>query len=752
MNRQERRFGPFILERLLGRGGMGAVYRARNEETGQTVAVKTLLTPLEPERERFEAEISTLKLLRHENIVKLYGFGQEDGVLYYAMEYVDAPSLATLLKRGRRFTWEEAVYIGVSVCRALKHAHDRGVVHRDIKPANILLLDDGVVKITDYGIAQYFGGSRLTGANQVVGTIEYMAPEQAKAGPLTPRADLYSLGALLYALLTGEPPYRARSLPELLRRYNEETPESIRRARPEAPNVLDAFLRELLQMSPEKRPGDARLIGRRLEGILRTASGIKDGNPFLSCRFFIDGRSTDVESGGSEEDESERDEALEMSLDAAPDIPYRALSDERPEENEASPFERTTEVNDASANAGANERERDADGSTSTLCVDAESDGEFDLATDAASSEGENGDDGEFLRANLASANANANANVRRGASTSGAAAVAFGSGNGETEADFRAPTAVETENFPTEREEATATATPTARLENDGDADDDLEDVEASSLDKYKRSRFTPVAEGELDALPAKNEGRPFLRAAQILLTCAFLGGLGVLAGRVFQPPTADRLFERIESELNVPDAEFSAALRRAEDDLRRMVELYPNDPRSEGANELLERLEIESTEARLERRLDRKRREAASSPIERAYFDALRVAEKDPEEGVAKLTAFVELFSLEAQEAKAAKGTGDEESVQAFVGVATRKLERLREEREKARKEDLAFIAERWSAAVALAPTNRAAAEKIRTALIELYGERAWADEALREAKATDWSEKAETDAAQK
>ena len=99
MDRQER-FGPFVLERLLGRGGMGAVYRAKHRETGQTVAVKTLLTPLESERERFEAEISTLKLLRHENIVKLHGFGQENGVLYYAMEYVDAPSLATLLKRG----------------------------------------------------------------------------------------------------------------------------------------------------------------------------------------------------------------------------------------------------------------------------------------------------------------------------------------------------------------------------------------------------------------------------------------------------------------------------------------------------------------------------------------------------------------------------------------------------------------------------------------------------------------------------
>ena len=712
MNRPER-FGPFILERLLGRGGMGAVYRARHEETGQTVAVKTLLTPLESERERFEAEISTLKLLRHENIVKLYGFGQEDGVLYYAMEYVDAPSLATLLKRGRRFTWEEAVYIGISVCRALKHAHDRGVVHRDVKPANVLLLDDGVVKITDYGIAQYFGGSRLTGANQVVGTIEYMAPEQAKAGPLTPRADLYSLGALLYALLTGEPPYRARSLPELLRRYGEETPDSIRRARPEAPNVLDAFLRELLQISPEKRPGDARLVGRRLEGILKTASGIRNGNPFLNCRFGVDGRAASADAEVKEDGENAQEETFETLNDAIPDIPYRALSDEQPEEvNGASPFERTTEVNDAD--------ERDATGSTSTLRGDAAGSGDFELAPNASAPREANDVDER----------------------NDGAAAVAFGSGNGESEADFRAPTAVETESFETKRREEAA-----ARAEDAWKDGDDSENVEVSSLDKYKRSRFVPVDEGELDALPPKNEKRFFLWAAQILLTFAVLGGLIAFLWRAFQAPSADRLFERIENELNVSDDEISGALRRTEKDLRQMVELYPNDPRSEVANDWLERLEIESTESRLERRLERKRRGAPSSPVERAYLDAVRAAEESSDEGVVKLTAFVALFAAEAQEEKASVKTerarDDENALtQALVGVATRKLERLREEREKERAEDLALIVERWNAAVALAPINRAEAEKIRLALIELYGERVWADEALREAKATDWS----------
>lgn len=704
---------------------MGAVYRAKHEETGQTVAVKTLLTPLESERERFEAEISTLKLLRHENIVKLYGFGQEDGVLYYAMEYVDAPSLATLLKRGRRFTWEEAVYIGVSVCRALKHAHDRGVIHRDVKPANILLLDDGVVKITDYGIAQYFGSSRLTGANQVVGTIEYMAPEQAKAGPLTPRADLYALGALLYALLTGEPPYRARSLPELLRRYNEETPESIRRARPEAPNVLDAFLRELLQISPEKRPGDARLAGRRLEGILKTASGLENGNPFLNCRFGLDGRSSSSETVEDEAGDVAQDEALEAFNDSIPDIPYRALSDEpAAEENVASPFERTTEVNDA--------KERDANGSTSTLARDAAEDDDFELASDArVPRQGEE-----------------ANADVRGDAG----AAVAFGSGNGESEADFGATTAVEVEHCEPERREETTSAARLGGVWEDGD---DSEDVEASSLDKYKRSRFVPIDERELDALPPKNEKRLFMWTAQILLTLAVLGGLLAFLWQAFQEPTADRLFERIESELNVSDAELSSALRRAEEDLRQMVELYPNDPRSEVAADWLERLEIESTENRLERRLERKRRGAPSTSIERAYLDALRVAEENPDDGVVKLAAFVELFGAASREERrpaSEKTTGVAENqkalTQAFVAVATRKLERLREEREKARAEDLALIAERWSAAVAIAASNRAEAEKIRLALIELYGERAWAAEALREAKATDWSDEATKD----
>ena len=416
-----KKFGPFVLERMIGRGGMGAVYRAHDENTNQTVAVKALLLPLERERERFEAEISTLRRLRHENIVKLFGFGQEDGILYYAMEFVDGPSLSTLLRKRRRFTWEETVYIGLKICNALKHAHDRGVIHRDIKPANILLVDNGVVKVSDYGIAQYFGAARLTNANQVVGTIEFMAPEQAQASSVTPKTDIYSLGALMYALLTGKPPYQAKSLPELLKRFREGFPESVRVSRPETPKIVDDVVFELLQIQPEKRPGDARLIGRRLEAILCTSSTCPDGNPFSNQLFDSGGVSRATASGlmraileNAKENEDEDDDSdttmckdspddFKMDPNEAPelvqDFPYRPIGDEIDENFDfESPFDKPTEHANAAdvAESGANEELEDV--------ANPEEDGDFVLDTDdsrqdRAYSEGETSTGEEFMKA-----------------------------------------------------------------------------------------------------------------------------------------------------------------------------------------------------------------------------------------------------------------------------------------------------------------------------------------------------------------
>ncbi len=236
--------GPYKIGPRLGKGGMGSVYRGRNVETNQEAAIKALAPQLatsEGFRERFEAEIESLETLRHEGIVRLYGYGEEDGTLFYAMELVDGRSLEEELKAGRRFNWREVVDIAIQVCRALKHAHDHGIIHRDIKPANILLDQNERVKLADFGIARLFGSTQLTMAGGVLGTADYMSPEQAEGRPVTDRCDQYSLGCVMYALLAGRPPFQAKSLPEMLQLQRFAEAEPVRRYAPEAPRATGAL-------------------------------------------------------------------------------------------------------------------------------------------------------------------------------------------------------------------------------------------------------------------------------------------------------------------------------------------------------------------------------------------------------------------------------------------------------------------------------------------------------------------------------
>ncbi|MDR3199433.1 MAG: serine/threonine protein kinase [Planctomycetaceae bacterium] len=273
---QPEQLGPFRIGRVLGRGGMGAVYEGVHEQTGETAAVKVLLSTLQEDDElrlRFEAEIDTLKRLRHPNIVRLFGFGEEQGMLYYVMEMVDGPSLHQEMKRQRLFQWHEVAKIGLEMCFAFKHAHDRGITHRDIKPANILLERQGTIKLSDFGIAHFFGGQRLTEIHSVVGTLEYMSPEQALASPVNTRSDLYSLGAVLYALLVGRPPFTARNLPEILRKHQKGIIESIRATRLDVPDELEIIIFDLLKIKPEDRPHNAYLVAKRFQSLLQALVG-----------------------------------------------------------------------------------------------------------------------------------------------------------------------------------------------------------------------------------------------------------------------------------------------------------------------------------------------------------------------------------------------------------------------------------------------------------------------------------------------
>ncbi|MGN1063973.1 MAG: protein kinase, partial [Thermoguttaceae bacterium] len=209
------------------------------------------------------------------------------------------------------------------------------------KPANILLVGNGTVKVSDYGIAQYFGSSRLTSANQVVGTIEYMAPEQARAGSLTPHTDMYSLGALMYVLLTGKPPYVARDLTQLMQKFRHGPPKSVRAFRPETPKVVEEVIFELLQVQTSKRPSDARIIGRRLEALLKTSPNCSDGNPFKNSRFSLNELEERTPSDSRIDLENPSETALREgedfygAADPPEDMPYLSVEDVKGDEDAA---------------------------------------------------------------------------------------------------------------------------------------------------------------------------------------------------------------------------------------------------------------------------------------------------------------------------------------------------------------------------------------------------------------------------------
>ena len=277
--------GPYKIGQRLGRGGMGAVYEAVDTTSGRTVAVKVLASHLSEDaglRRRFESEIDALKNLRHPGIVRLIAFGEQDEQPYFAMELVRGRSLEQLLRDGRRFTWRETIAKATEISRALKAAHDVGIVHRDLKPANLLIADVAqtattgpqalaretiTVKLADFGIAKLFGGQSHTAHGHVVGTAEYMAPEQAMGKPLDHRADLYALGLVMYAMLTGAPPFRGGQLAELIDKQRRVVPPRVSTLVRDVPPELDELIARLLSKDPAQRPASALALGRLMAAI-----------------------------------------------------------------------------------------------------------------------------------------------------------------------------------------------------------------------------------------------------------------------------------------------------------------------------------------------------------------------------------------------------------------------------------------------------------------------------------------------------
>jgi serine/threonine-protein kinase len=299
-------FGPFLIEKELGAGAMGAVYRGRYVKTGARVAIKVMMPAVAASDHsvaRFEREAAILKQFNHPNIVKLYGIGKSGGTRFYAMEYIEGEPLDQVLARRSRFSWEEVVELGQQLCAALQHAHEQGIVHRDLKPSNLMILADGTLKLTDFGIAKDLDDIALTNENCTVGTAAYMSPEQCRGDRnLTHKSDLYSLGVVFYELITGKKPFNATNAMDMFMQHVKGKFERPSRVILDLPVWLDTLIGQLLEKAPDQRPTDAATVYAALGSIKEKVEALKSAGVEAVRDRVLGG-------GGRPANETERDVA-----------------------------------------------------------------------------------------------------------------------------------------------------------------------------------------------------------------------------------------------------------------------------------------------------------------------------------------------------------------------------------------------------------------------------------------------------------
>ncbi|HEV2310078.1 MAG TPA: protein kinase [Acidimicrobiia bacterium] len=267
--------GRYRLVSEVARGGMATVWDAEDTLLARRVAVKILHAELaydEALRARFRNEAVAAARLADPGIVATYDTGDDHGVGYIVMEFVDGPTLRRILDLQGRLAVVEAVRIGREVASALSAAHREGIVHRDVKPANVLVPPEGPVKVTDFGIAKAGGGGELTRTGTVVGTARYLAPEQLRGEPVDPRTDLYALGLVLYEMLAGELPFHGDTEMSVALARLSNAPAPIRQLRPEVPAGLARLVMSCLALEPADRPPTARAVAEFLSDRPRDAS------------------------------------------------------------------------------------------------------------------------------------------------------------------------------------------------------------------------------------------------------------------------------------------------------------------------------------------------------------------------------------------------------------------------------------------------------------------------------------------------
>jgi serine/threonine protein kinase len=273
--------------RPLARGGMATVLEAWDERLGRRVALKVIRSDVAEDPtflDRFRHEVQLHSALDHPNVLALTDWGAAPEP-FIAMEYVDGGTLRTLLDRAGRLPPELALFVAAEICRGLSAAHEKGIVHRDVKPQNVLLSSAGEVKVADFGISRTSEMTRLTLTGSVVGTPAYMSPEQAMARPLDSRSDLFSVGALLYEMLSGTSPFQADNPATTLRRVVDEVPPPLMDADPTIPFACEKVVARLLSKNPKGRFPAAAEAARSLDAA-REEMGLR--SPAEAFRRFLE--------------------------------------------------------------------------------------------------------------------------------------------------------------------------------------------------------------------------------------------------------------------------------------------------------------------------------------------------------------------------------------------------------------------------------------------------------------------------------
>lgn len=266
--------GNYKIVEKIGEGGMGAVYKGIDLMLERDVAVKALKPELGSQPlvvERFRAEAVTLAKLNHPNVATLFSFFRQSDQFFMVLEYVKGTTLDKIMEAHGAMTCEEAIPLFCQMLEGIDHAHSLGVVHRDIKPANMMLTESGLLKVLDFGIARALGSARLTRAGHLIGTIEYMSPEQVRGMETDARSDIYSLGMVLYELLTGRVPFASDSEYELMKAQVEQLPTPPSEFAPNIPEQVEAAILCATEKDPERRFQTAGAFSSAIINCVKTA-------------------------------------------------------------------------------------------------------------------------------------------------------------------------------------------------------------------------------------------------------------------------------------------------------------------------------------------------------------------------------------------------------------------------------------------------------------------------------------------------